>query len=101
MTWKLFLDDQIHDPETPRRWTPVGFLGAASSREAISLVEKFGPPELMSLDHDLGESDRAIDFLKWLADHCDDPPQYLIHSANPVGRENLRSFMESWIRSKR
>jgi hypothetical protein len=27
------------------------------------------------------------------------PPRYRVHSANPVGAQNIASFMESWLRS--
>lgn len=71
----------------------------------------------LSLDHDLGLAGKLIDkeddteyqidhsvmnFLKWLAttywDGVAPVPDYAIHSANPVGRENIRSYMESWKR---
>ncbi len=100
MTWKLFLDDQIDDPSAPDRWVPEGFIGAASTAQAITLVDELGPPEYMSLDHDLGVADRSIDFLKWLSsEYYYNPPDYVVHSANPVGRKNIIAFMESWKRS--
>ncbi len=100
IVWKLFLDDQINDPDAPERHTPEGFIGAASTIEAITLVKSLGVPEYMSLDHDLGQSDRSMDFLKWLSNnYTDSPPKYDVHSANPIGRENIISFMESWIHS--
>lgn len=100
MSWRLYLDDQLADPDAPERHTPSGFIGAASTAEAIALVESLGVPEYMSLDHDLGQSDRSMDFLKWLSNSCaDSPPKYDVHSANPIGRENIISFMESWNRS--
>jgi hypothetical protein len=98
--WKLWLDDQLADPDAPERHTRSGFIGAASTAEAIALVESLGVPEYMSLDHDLGQSDRSMDFLKWLSNnYTDSPPKYDVHSANPIGRENIISFMESWNRS--
>lgn len=100
MSWCLYLDDQIHDPAAPTRRPPLGFLGASSTEEAIELVKKLGPPIFMSLDHDLSESDRSIDFLKWLAEnHYEHPPKFAVHSANPIGKENINSFMKSWILS--
>lgn len=54
----------------------------------------------MYLDHDLGGSDTAMDYLKILAyKFPDSPPRYSIHSQNPVGAENIKAFMESWKKS--
>lgn len=100
--WKLWLDDQLDDPAAPARHTPAGYIGARSSAEARDLVIKYGVPEFMNLDHDLGENDRAMDFLHWLALEfaTEGPvPNYVIHSANPVGSANISSFMNSWFRS--
>lgn len=49
MGWKLYLDDDLetrHQPENQ------GYLRAVSSLEAIKLIETFGMPEFMSLDHE-------------------------------------------------
>ncbi len=99
--WKLWLDDQIYDPDAPLRHTPEGFIGARSSEEAKALVLKNGVPSFMSLDHDLGETDNVMVFLKWLVYEygCDTPPAYHVHSANPVGKANIISYMESWKKS--
>lgn len=101
MSWKLWLDDQLDDPETPIRHTPEGFLGAKSSAEAVKLVIENGLPEHVDLDHDLGDDDTARDFLMWLVEHYPEGPvpSYAIHSQNPVGVMRLKSFMESWARA--
>lgn len=95
--WKLWLDDQLDDPDCPNRFVPPGFVGAKSSEEAKNLVRKFGVPSFMDLDHDLGNEDSAMIFLHWLA-NClvDKIPEYKIHSMNPAGVLNISSFMESW-----
>lgn len=56
----------------------------------------------MDLDHDLGEQDNAMIFLKWLANEYDMEkiPSFAVHSQNPIGRENIVSYMESWLRHK-
>ena len=105
MSWKLWLDDQIHDPETPVRWTPLGFKGAASVVEAIALVQEFGPPSHVDLDHDLGEDSlghelTAKPFAKWLSDNYpDSPPTCAIHSRNRDGGAWLASHFDSWARA--
>ena len=100
MEWNLWLDDQINDPHAPDRWTPENYVGAASSEQAILFVKKYGPPYLMNLDHDLSDNDNAMIFLKWLSEnYYDQIPGYIVHSANPVGKNNIISYMESWRKS--
>jgi hypothetical protein len=94
MVWKLWLDDE---PHLKLRSIPRSFVGAVSSTEAIELVKKYGPPTFMDLDHDLGGDDTAMKFLYWLREtHPDNIPSWSIHSMNPVGRNNINSFMENW-----
>lgn len=106
MTWKLWLDDDGLNVNTPERHAPGGFSLALSSAQAIKLVEANGPPFFMDLDHDLGKlqdgnDDTAMLFLKWLSEHFPDAEfEYEIHSKNPVGRANIKSYLDSWIRSR-
>lgn len=98
--WKLWLDDKINDPDAIDRHVPDGFIGAASSREALDLVYKLGMPSHMDLDHDLGESDDALVFLKSIAGAClFAAPTWTVHSSNPVGRDRINAFMKSWTKS--
>lgn len=92
---KLFIDDLRESPD-------VTFFVARSTNQAIKIINEFGWPEFMSLDHDLGGEDTTMVFLKRLVNEIwtDQPiPEYLIHSANPVGSDNIRSFMQSWKKS--
>lgn len=95
--WKLFLDDERPCPYAESEdWTV-----ARSTEEAKILVMQMGPPERMSLDHDLGGDDTAMVFVRWLSDnHFEKLPDWQIHSANPVGSENLKAFLLSWERVK-
>lgn len=99
--WKLWLDDQLDDPETPERHTPDRFLGARSTEEAQKLVTEHGMPWTMDLDHDLGETDRTMDFLKWLQERYPNGPvpHTRVHSRNPEGTLNILAFTNSWRRS--
>lgn len=108
MTWKLWLDDQIDDSDAPDRWVPEGFIGAASTAQAITLVGELGPPEYIDFDHDLGtlesgEEDNAKRFCKWLYENYpDNPPDgWRIHSQNrsPDAGGWIDSYLKSWIRS--
>lgn len=98
MTWRLFLDDVRPMPET----LTGPWVLARSSEEAKILVRSLGMPEMMSLDHDLGNDDTVMVFLKWLAneywDGTSPVPSYRVHSANPVGAQNIVAFLDSWER---
>lgn len=95
---RLYIDDVRTPPTTD-------FIVVRSSEEAICFIKQNGWPTFMSLDHDLGGEDTTMVFLKRLVnevwDGTTNPPDYTIHSANPVGSKNIESFMESWKKSVR
>ena len=95
---KLFVDDLR---------MPVGsdWVIVRSSEEAINWLRKNGMPDLISFDHDLGGEDTAIKIVNWIIervlDEClffHDGFEYTVHSANPVGRENIIGKMEAIIK---
>lgn len=89
MGWSLYLDDE--------RPCPDGYVLARSTQEALALCLDRGLPERMSLDHDLGDDDTAMRFLRALDELYPEPPYFWqIHSANPVGAKNLEAFLRSW-----
>lgn len=86
--------------------------------EFIKYITKNGLPDIISFDHDLAdahytpkeywtdyhkskeyqdslvyEEKTGLDCAKWLINYCLDKnlklPKYLVHSANPVGRDNI------------
>jgi len=82
----------------------------------VNYIKKFGLPEFISFDHDLSyehyleenQSDieyetliekTGYDASKWLVDYCMenglDIPNYYVHSANPVGKQNIKSYLEN------
>jgi hypothetical protein len=115
--WKLYLDDIRYPHTTSLRtkiwWKLKKLIGittfnhdsewyvARSSNEAISLIEEKGPPAFISFDHDLSGSDRAIDVCKYLSEnYYNSEVDYIVHSENPLGKQNIISYMESWKYSK-
>lgn len=99
MSWKLWLDDERPLPEDADDTWKV----ARSSEEAKILLKQLGPENLeqISFDHDLGNDDTAIVFIRWMIANCFDcSPEYRVHSQNPVGRKNIESLMESWKKAK-
>ena len=59
MTYKLFIDDERYPTDNT-------YLIARSSAEAIHVLNRYGIPESISFDHDLGGEDTSIEFIKYL-----------------------------------
>jgi hypothetical protein len=86
---KLWIDDFRPPPDKTWRW-------AKSSGEAIELIRD-NIISIISFDHDLGGPDTARPVVLYIekrafAGHCP-PPQWYVHSMNPVGAEWIRSAM--------
>lgn len=104
--WNLWIDD-IRNPKTfAGDWQEKELVWATSVSQAIYFCQLWGPPQFMSLDHDLGWDQSAQcsttvpEFLWWLQkNYPDSPPDYRCHTANPIGEKNMVSFMESWKKS--
>ena len=92
---RLFIDDIRNQSED--------YIVLRSSEDAIQFIKQNGWPEFISFDHDLGGDDTTMVFLKRLVNEVWDgktmPPDYIVHSANPIGSKNIVSFMESWKKS--
>lgn len=120
---KLFLDDlrtldMIYPDQDPKEWVIV-----RNYHEFINYIQKFGLPEFISFDHDLGfEHTRwyfengghdnppdpsvadftektGYDCAKWLVNYCVDNnkmvPIWYVHSHNPVGATNIREYLKN------
>lgn len=90
---RLYLDDI--------RPTPSGFdLRVYTAHEAIDLLKQ-GNITFISFDHDLGEAENGTgyDVAKWIEEAVITNnfllPDWAVHSANPVGRQNINSAMLS------
>jgi len=110
-SFKLWLDDDARKPDMEDfRYPPLedtSWVVVTSVQEAKDLCTKYGAPDQMSLDHDLGMEDgkcyTAMDFLRWLEGKLEDGtpiPKWTVHSRNPVGAENIKAFMASWEKSR-
>jgi len=86
--------------------------------EFVKIITENGIPDIISLDHDLNDSDyeRVANYgddnpekngyhcAKWLINYCIDnnlelPKTILIHSMNPVGSQNIKSLFDSYKKS--
>lgn len=98
MDWKLWLDDLV---DTVRPIPDDSYTPARSSKEAIELINKMGPPSYISFDFDLGGDDTAEIVYKYLGEnHYDAEIDYNIHSENVMGQKMIQSYMDSWKKSK-
>ncbi|WP_206997703.1 cyclic-phosphate processing receiver domain-containing protein [Trinickia mobilis] len=97
-TYRLFIDD-IRDPASE------GWVIARTSAKAIALLETMGCPLEISFDHDLGGDDTGMVVVKRMIEMDLDaagrfiPPEFFfsVHSANPVGRENISGLLNSYL----
>lgn len=111
---KLYLDD-IRNPTT-EGWDIV-----RSYYEFVNYIETNGVPDMISFDHDLGmehikyffdngghdnppnpqevefQTKTGYDAAKWLCNYCFENgiplPEWNVHSANPVGRDNIKALL--------
>lgn len=84
------------------------------------IIERKGLPNLISFDHDLADNWKlresldpkewfdakenreytGMDCAKWLVQYCEEKdfllPKFVVHSANPVGRENIKSYLNNF-----
>lgn len=101
MSYYMFLDDERFPVDT-------NAVIVRSYAEAVQYVERNGAPLTISFDYDLGPDETAYDFVKWLVQRDMDRPgtippdfRYHIHSANPVGRENIRGYLDGYLAFRR
>ena len=114
MTYRLFIDDE-RDPidvtwgsafeQAIYRNSP--WMIARSYAEVMEIVLSLGMPGMISFDHDLGKNTpTGYDIAKRLVELAMDAPDrysfpagfyYLVHSKNPVGAENIRSYLNNYL----
>lgn len=100
MSWKLFIDDERFPNDN-------SFIIARSTDEAIALVNEKGMPEHIAFDHDLGGDDTSIKFIWWFIYKFTDEEitipdnfTFSVHSQNPIGAENIKGLMNSFLSSE-
>ncbi len=100
---KIYLDD-IRTPSNN------DFIILRSYKEAVEYIKNNGIPHYVSFDHDLGCDEKenilpsGFDFAKYLVDmdikkkYCfPNNFQFNVHSANPIGKENIQSLLNNYL----
>ncbi len=86
---KLWLDDVRTPPDNYIVWVKT-------YKEFVRFVETNGPPDMVSFDHDLGGKKTGYDCAKWLVNKGIKLKNFTVHSANPVGKENIIKLLEAF-----
>lgn len=89
----IYLDDlRTIDQKVVDSYPNSIFLYPKTYKEAIhaleSSIEK-GQNILIDFDHDLGEKKTGYDVAKWVVESGYENIEFLVHSANPVGKKNI------------
>ena len=120
MSYKLFLDDERMPGHATWIALPAGpYVIVRTYLQFTNYIIAHGLPEFVTFDHDLAECHYAafsrgeeytgdvptgLDCAKWLVEYCrniDLPfPDFLVHSMNPIGAENIYAYIESAKRVK-
>lgn len=111
MTYSVFLDDERF-PATDMGPTGPRVI-CQSAEEAESYFDRHGCPSFISFDHDLGWRNGLplptghFVALEIVSHDLDSEGKFIpaefdfyVHSQNPVGAENIRSLMNSYLKSR-
>jgi hypothetical protein len=114
----LWLDD-LRDPSQGqfKIWLNLAFgenldvTWVKDYDEFVKYFKKNEMPYAISFDHDLGNEltdhpelneKTGLDCAKWIVDYCMNNavrlPKYFVHSANHVGRENIQSYLDNYLK---
>ena len=115
----LWLDD-LRDPSQGqfKTWLNLAFgehldvTWVKSYDEFVRYFKHNEMPYAISFDHDISSFEltddldpnekTGLDCAKWIVDYCMNNavrlPKYFVHSANPVGRENIQSYLDNYLK---
>jgi hypothetical protein len=98
--YKLYLDDE-RIPSSPWAKDGMPVIIVRNMSDFQETIFMLGLPASISFDHDLGENQKTgYDVAKWLVDQEYDLRniEIHVHSANPVGRDNIYGIINSWTK---
>lgn len=95
---KIWVDDIRTPPDDDWHWwksseETIFFLSEWKKLSDEGMIE---PPEIMSLDHDLGGDDTTRPIVLWCCENDFWPVEVRVHSANPAGRYWLEGMIERY-----
>lgn len=115
----IWIDD-MRNPFTPE-WNPIimKYIGDSEKEPTIAWLKSYEEfdswmtvamedpvalfPALVCFDHDLGEEKTGLDCAKLLVDICMNNnmplPEFECHSSNPGGRDNIISYLNTYLKS--
>lgn len=54
--------------------------------------------DIIDLDHDLGEEKTGYDICKYIVENNIKCPKFYLHTANPVGRLNMKQLLQRYLK---
>ena len=95
----LWLDDIRHVPEDT---STEHYEWVKDFYEFQMWILENGMPDVLDLDHDLGEYHSGYDCLKFCigiaVGNNLSVPELRVHSMNPVGRDNMMKYYENFVK---
>ena len=96
----LWLDD-LRDPKCfLKEYDSYDVVWIKDYRSFVEYIGNGQLPDVVDFDHDLGEGESGYDCVKFLVNWCIDHgaglPEIEIHTSNPVGRDNIKSIVDSF-----
>lgn len=104
MGYKLFLDDVRMPSEIYIKDSDDDWVIARNYDEFVTIISRDGAPDIISFDHDLGMvSELEVEHngyycAWWLINNNIPIKEYKVHSANPIGAENIRRLLHNWLK---
>lgn len=112
MTYNLFIDDERNpidvtwgSVEDQDMYRDGEWLIARNWLDVVEIVVSLGFPQMISFDHDLGDGEingyeLAQELCNMVMDGAPLPSgfEYRVHSKNPVGAENIRRYMDNFLK---
>lgn len=124
--YNLFLDDNrnvfsVYKYTKNSIYIDNDWVIVRNYNDFVNTIIQNGLPNIISFDHDLSDKkyilrlDKNEDYsnyrektgfecAKWLVNYCLDNnlnfPEYYVHSFNPIGKENIISYIENFKRTR-
>ena len=103
MKYGIFLDDERNVEKFMKNFSNVDEVIVCRNYEDFcAIISENGVPSFISFDHDLGQEMTGYDCAKYVIEYMIDnggePFDFFVHSANPIGAENIKGYLLSAFR---